>query len=121
MENGDCSCRKLPYGYRWNEDRTGIVPDVRTAQYVRDIFRWKLEGVSVTTMLDRLEDANAPIPETLQRLDNNLDGVNTVCWANSTIFGILKNPAYAGHFAVGRASSATVARMICVPFQHIAE
>lgn len=109
MENGDYRWRKLPYGYRWNEDKTCIVPDERTAQYVRDIFRWKLEGVSVTAMLERLEGAGAPIPETLQRIDDNLDGVNTICWSKSTIHGMLQNPAYAGDFAVGRSRSAIFA------------
>ena len=107
MENGEFRWRKLPYGYMWNEDRTNIIPNEATAPFVRSIFAWKLEGLSIPQILDRLEAANAPIPETLQRVDNNMDGVNTVCWSKSTIFSILKNPAYAGDFGVGRSRKNT--------------
>lgn len=109
MENGEFRWRKLPYGYMWNEDRTHIIPNEVTAPFVRSIFAWKLEGLSVPQILDRLEAANAPIPETLQRVDNNLDGVNTVCWSKSTLSSILKNPAYVGDFAVGRSRKAIYA------------
>jgi len=109
MENGEFRWRKLPYGYMWNEDRTNIIPNEATAPFVRSIFAWKLEGLSITQILDRLEAANAPIPETLQRVDGNMEGVNTVCWSKSTLFGILKNPAYAGDFAVGRTRQAIYA------------
>ena len=109
MENGEFRWRKLPYGYMWNEDRTHIIPNEVTAPFVRSIFAWKLEGLSVPQILDRLEAANAPIPETLQRVDGKLDGVNTVCWSKSTLSTILKNPAYAGDFAVGRSRKAIYA------------
>lgn len=109
MENGEFRWRKLPYGYMWNEDRTHIIPNEVTAPFVRSIFAWKLGGLSVPQILDRLETANAPIPETLQRVDGKLDGVNTVCWSKSTLSTILKNPAYVGDFAVGRSRKAIYA------------
>ena len=93
----------------WNEDRTNIIPHEAPPPFVRSIFAWKLEGLSFTQILDRLEAANAPIPETLQRVDGNMDGVNTVCWSKSTLFAILKNPAYVGDFAVGRTRKAIYA------------
>ena len=109
MENGEFRWRKLPYGYMWNEDRTNIIPNEAAAPFVRSIFAWKLEGLSIPQILDRLEAANAPIPETLQRVGGNMEGVNTVCWSKSTLFAILKNPAYAGDFAVGRSRKAIFA------------
>ena len=109
MENGEFRWRKLPYGYMWNEDRTHIIPNEVTAPFVRSIFAWKMEGLSIPQILDRLEAANAPIPETLQRVDGKLDGVNTVCWSKSTLFSILKNPAYVGDFVVGRSRKAIYA------------
>lgn len=109
MENGEFRWRKLPYGYMWNEDRTHIIPNEVTAPFVRSIFAWKMEGLSIPQILDRLEAANAPIPETLQRTGDNLDGVNTVCWSKSTLFSILKNPAYVGDFVVGRSRKAIYA------------
>lgn len=52
MENGSFRWRKIPYGYKWDESRSNIVPDERTAGYVRNIFQWKLEGLSVATILN---------------------------------------------------------------------
>lgn len=109
METGNFRWRKLPYGYRWNEDRTQIVPDEATAPYVRSVFQWKLEGLSIPTILKRLEEAGAPIPETLQRSRGNMDGVNTVCWSKSSVFSMLKNPAYAGDHVIGRSKQAIYA------------
>ena len=57
MESGSFRWRKIPYGYKWDESRSNIVPDERTAGYVRNIFQWKLDGLSVTAILDRLEEA----------------------------------------------------------------
>ncbi len=109
METGSFRWRKLPYGYRWNEDRTQIIPDEATAPYLRSIFKWKLEGLSFPTILKRLEEARAPIPETLQRSRGNMDGVNTVCWSKSSVFTMLKNPAYAGDHVIGRSKQAIYA------------
>ncbi len=109
METGAFRWRKLPYGYMWNEDKTQIIPNEETAPFVRSIFQWKLEGLSLSTILARLDRLKAPIPETLQRVDDNMDGVNTVCWSRSTIHELLKNPAYAGDYAVGRSRSAIYA------------
>lgn len=111
MENGSFRWRKLPYGFCWNEERTQIIPDEATAPFVRDIFKWKLEGASLSTMLTLLDDAGAPIPETLQRTKGNMDGVNTVCWSRSSVFEILRNPAYAGDKAVGRSKQSVYAGM----------
>lgn len=111
METGSFRWRKLPYGYRWNEDKTQIVPDAVTAPFVRSVFKWKLEGLSIPTILKRLEDAGAQIPETLQRSQGNMDGVNTVCWSKSSIFTMLKNPAYAGDHVIGRSKKAIYAGM----------
>lgn len=111
MENGSFRWRKLPYGYCWNEERTQIIPDEATAPFVRDIFKWKLEGASLPTMLTLLDDAGAPIPETLQRTEGNMDGVNTICWSRSSVFEILRNPAYEGDKAVGRSKQSVYAGM----------
>ena len=81
--------------------RSNIVPDEVTADHVRSIFRWKLEGISVNHILDRLEQAGAPIPETLQRV-NGLEGVNTEHWSRNSVSVILKNPAYQGDMVLGR-------------------
>ena len=55
MEQGTFQKRNLPYGYRWNEDHTNMVIDEETAQYVRLMFQWKIEGWSIQTILNELD------------------------------------------------------------------
>ena len=67
MEDGTFNKRNLPYGYCWNDERTHVVIDEVTEQYVKLIFKWKLEGVSMPTMLNRLDEMNAPNTEQRKR------------------------------------------------------
>jgi site-specific DNA recombinase len=84
---------RAPYGYRYTRDAAGRVmglePDPATAPIVQRIF-----AAVVTTPLNVL----------CARL--NHEGIPTYFgargWANSTLLGILNNPAYLGTAAYGR-------------------
>ena len=67
MEQGTFQKRNLPYGYRWNEDHTNMVIDEETAQYVRLMFQWKIEGWSIPTILNELDRLGAPNTELRKR------------------------------------------------------
>ena len=99
MERGAFRWRLIPYGYRWNEDRTNIVPDEETAPVVRQIFKWRLEGVSPKKMAKKLDEMGAPKYRQAEREEPGL-------WATSTISDILANPAYAGTRVYGVRHSA---------------
>ena len=99
MEEGTFNWRKIPYGYKWNEDKTNIVPDEKTADVIRLIFQWRMEGVSKTEISNRLDDMKAPLADDGYYNRNGL-------WAISTISNILSNPAYAGDRVYGVRHSA---------------
>ena len=63
MESGEFKKRNLPYGYRWDEEHSNMVFDEETAPIVRKIFQWKIEGLSLPAIADRLDAMNAPNPE----------------------------------------------------------
>lgn len=63
METGTFRNRNLPYGYLWNEDKTAYVVDEEAAGAVRQIFRWKLQGVSVYTIVEQLKASGVESPE----------------------------------------------------------
>ena len=63
MESGEFKKRNLPYGYRWDEEHSNMVFDEETAPIVRKIFQWKIEGLSLPAIADRLDAMNAPTPE----------------------------------------------------------
>ena len=102
QQNGTFQSRNPPYGYMWNEDKSAYVIDEAAAPYVRNIFRWKMEGVSVNSMIHRLEEAGAVHPELRKRENGSRHG-NQVGkgWAKSTINSILENPVYLGHTKTG--------------------
>ena len=99
MEEGEFKWRQIPYGYKWNDEHTNIIPDKTTAPFVRDIFRWFAEGISKKKIAERLDEANAP-----KYLENGK--YNTHPWSLGTIHGILTNPAYIGRRVYGCRHSA---------------
>ena len=99
MEEGTFAWRMLPYGYRWNEDHTGIVPYEPEAKYVRKVFQWKLEGKSVLKISDLLDEEGAPF---YRDGAFNKEGI----WQHGSLFGMLTNPAYVGDRVYGIRHSA---------------
>ncbi len=95
-----------PYGYlRSGEDRHRLVIDRETAPVVRDIFRWRLEGLGAAQTARRLNDGGALSPPMFHyRHGNRKDkptGVSAI-WKAYHIRFMLQNPAYAGHTAQGK-------------------
>ena len=108
MEQGTFQKRNLPYGYRWNAERSNMVIDEETAQYVRLIFKWKIEGWSIQTILDELDRLGAPNTELRKRQNGTRTGDGCSCkgWYSSTLYGILTNPHYVGDTVLGRSMKA---------------
>ena len=108
MEQGTFQKRNLPYGYRWNAERSNMVIDEETAQYVRLMFKWKIEGWSIPTILDELDRLGAPNTELRKRQNGTRTGDGCSCkgWYSSTLYGILTNPHYVGDTVLGRSMKA---------------
>lgn len=108
MEQGTFHKRNLPYGYQWNAERSGMVIDEETAQYVRLMFQWKIEGWSVQMILDELDRLGAPNTELRKRQNGTRTGDGCSCkgWHSSTLYGILTNPHYVGDTVLGRSMKA---------------
>ena len=108
MEQGTFQKRNLPYGYRWNAERSNMVIDEETAQYVRLMFKWKIEGWSIPMILDELDRLDAPNAELRKRQTGTRTGDGCSCkgWYSSTLYGILTNPHYVGDTVLGRSMKA---------------
>ena len=61
MESGEFKKRNLPYGYRWDEEHSNMVFDEETAPIVQKIFQWKIEGLSLPAIADRLDAMNVSV------------------------------------------------------------
>ena len=108
METGTFRNRNLPYGYLWNEDKTAYVVDEDAAAVVRQIFEWKLQEVSVYTIIDRLKADGVESPERHKRRvgTRNGDNIQGQGWCPSTIRAILQNRAYIGEMICGKSEKA---------------
>ncbi len=108
METGSFRNRNLPYGYLWNEDKTAYVVDEEAAAVVRQIFEWKLQEVSVYTIVERLKAGGIESPERHKRRAGTRNGGNIQGegWCPSTIRGILQNRAYIGEMICGKSETA---------------
>ena len=108
MEQGTFQKRNLPYGYRWNAERSNMVIDEETAQYVRLMFKRKIEGWSIPMILDELDRLGAPNTELRKRQNGTRTGDGCSCkgWYSSTLYGILTNPHYVGDTVLGRSMKA---------------
>ena len=108
METGRFRNRNLPYGYLWNGDKTSYVVDEEAAAVVRQIFEWKLQEVSVYTIVERLKTGGIESPERHKRRAGarNGDNIQGEGWCPSTIRGILQNRAYIGEMICGKSETA---------------
>lgn len=108
METGKFRNRNLPYGYLWNGDKTAYVVDEEAAAVVRQIFEWKLQEVSVYTIVERLKAGGIESPERHKRRagSRNGDNIQGEGWCSSTIRGILQNRAYIGEMVCGKSETA---------------
>ena len=70
------------YGYTYSDGVRHI--NETEAKYVRDMFRWLLEGETLNGITYRLRELGIPTPS------------GNGYWLRSTIYRILTNPAYAG-------------------------
>lgn len=108
MESGTFVTRHLPYGYKWNSEKTAFVIDEDAAAVVRQIFQWKLEGVSYFDMGKRLDASGVAIPEDYKHEigQRNGDHQTKGFWNTSTIQSILRNRAYIGEKILRKSETA---------------
>lgn len=92
----------VSYGYKkCDADKSQIEIDPVAAKHVRDIFNWKMEGMSNQLIADKLNELGVLAPADYKRAT----GVNfkssfqthlTSRWSAVAIIRILKNPIYYG-------------------------
>lgn len=96
------------YGYRkCPDDKHRIEPDEETAPVVRDIFQWRLSGMSILQIVRRLNGACIPSPARYHYLKGEVKSERyaNAEWKQQVIKDILKNELYLGHMVQGRKRS----------------
>jgi site-specific DNA recombinase len=96
------------YGYmKDTENKNRLVVDNYAADIVRDIFKWKLEGVSPQDIAVRLNDGGILSPlEYKKSLGMNyttpFQTNARAAWSAGNVLRILKNPVYTGVLTQGK-------------------
>ena len=98
MRAGTMKWSIVPYGYMKNAEHTNIIPDPLRADIVRQIFQWKLDGVSIADIVRNLNAMNAPKADVSYSQEKP--------WVSFSVRSILGNPAYIGVRILGREHSA---------------
>lgn len=93
------------YGYRKSkEDKHRLVIDPNTAQVVRDIFAWRLEGISYQKIARRLTEQSIPSPGQYRYRQGIVKDRKFAesLWQVETVKDLLANEVYLGHMVQGR-------------------
>ena len=99
------------YGYKRSPtDRHQLVVDEPAAAVVRDIFRWRLEGLSADRIAQRLNQMEVPSPAGYKRISNgtyacHFQQKEDPIWFAGPVIRILRNRVYIGTLEQGKSRS----------------
>lgn len=107
-KNGQFLGSFAAFGYLKDEqDKNKLVVDQYAADIVRDIFKWKLEGISPQDIADALNKLGILSPMEYKRslgmkYTTSFKTNAKAAWSAGTVIRILKNPIYTGVLIQGK-------------------
>ena len=107
-KNGQFLGSFATFGYLKDEqNKNKLVVDQYAADIIRDIFKWKLEGVSPQDIADALNKLGVLSPMEYKRslgmrFTTSFKTNATATWSAGTVIRILKNPIYTGVLVQGK-------------------
>ncbi len=85
------------YGYMRDPlDKGHLIPNPETAPIVKNIFKWRAEGIGPTEIATRLNDMNKPTPAGYKKTNYSSRLIARDSWNISTVKKILSNRIYTG-------------------------
>lgn len=110
-KKGEFVAAFAPYGYvRDENDKHRLNIDERAASIVRDIFRWKIEGMSQQKIADRLNEIGEPSPSEYKKKQGSkyvaqFQTNTRALWSAIAVGRILHNPVYTGTLVQGKGTT----------------
>ena len=107
-KSGQCLSPFAVYGYQKSpEDKNRLVVDDYAAGIVRRIFEWKIEGMAVSAIAEKLNELHVLSPKEYKKsLGINYRGGFPYCgsakWSSPSVRRILTNETYLGHLVQGK-------------------
>lgn len=105
---GECLVPFAVYGYqKSSEDKNKLVVDKYAAEIVRKIFLWKIEGMSVAAIANRLNSLQVLPPKEYKQskglnYNGGFQGGTGKGWSGVAVKRILTNETYLGHLLQGK-------------------
>ncbi|MDE6915878.1 MAG: recombinase family protein [Lachnospiraceae bacterium] len=107
-KNGQCIAAFAVYGYRKSDtDKNRLAIDAYAAENVRRIFAWKIEGLAISAIAQKLNSLGILSPKEYKK-SMGLSYNGGFCktggseWGSSTVKRILTNEVYLGHMVQGK-------------------
>jgi DNA invertase Pin-like site-specific DNA recombinase len=107
-KEGKCISAFTVYGYKKNpEDKNSLIIDEYAADIVRKIFAWKIAGMSMAAIAEKLNATGILSPMEYKRslgmkYHSGFEGSSTPKWAAVSVKRILVNPMYLGTMVQGK-------------------
>jgi site-specific DNA recombinase len=107
-QNGEYAGAFVAYGYvKDSNDKSKLVVDQFAANVVKDIFRWKIEGLSPQNIAMRLNELGIPSPAEYKKLSGSnyktsFQTSSKAVWSHVSVRRILKNEIYLGIMIQGK-------------------
>lgn len=107
-KEGKCISAFTVYGYKKNpEDKNRLIIDEYAADIVRKIFAWKIAGMSLGGIAEKLNAAGILSPMEYKKslgmkYHSGFEGSFTAKWAAVAVKRILVNPVYLGTMVQGK-------------------
>lgn len=105
QQQGDFIGAWAAYGYLKDpQNKHRLVVDEPAAEVVRQMFRWKAEGLGNASIARKLSRQGVPSPSAYRYALGLMKqpGMAAVPWRANTVKAILQNPVYLGQMAQGR-------------------
>ena len=110
-KNGQYIGSFAPYGYKKSpDDKNKLVVDEKAASVVRQIFKWKMGGMSGERIAEKLNELGIPTPmeykhENGEHFHSGFRRKAVLKWQAYTVNYILQNEIYTGALLQGKTSS----------------
>lgn len=107
-KNGECIAPFALYGYKKAPDnKNQLVIDEYAADIVKRIFEWKMEGMAVSAIAEKLNGLGILSPKEYKKATGcnykgGFSGAVKSLWSSATIKRILTNEMYLGHLIQGK-------------------
>ena len=107
-KNGECIAPFALYGYKKaDHNKNRLEPDDYAAEIVSRIFDWKIEGMAVSAIADKLNRLGILSPKEYKKATGTnyrggFSGAVKAGWSSTTVKRILTNEMYLGHMVQGK-------------------